>query len=178
MTDIRDLVTEDRGIIKKIQAFLPGYKKYRNCEDLRSADNLLRLELAKRLRMAESNISEARNDMARKMEMDGITLMGELLNRSHTLTEKVKHAEQGYSPWISGDIRIEEDELRRLYDYDLAMFERAEKLIAATRSLKDTTGGNGGNVGEMIRTVKNEVAEFDSAFSERIATVMKVAQER
>lgn len=178
MADIRDLVKEDRGVIKKIQAFLPGYKKYRNCEDLRSADNMLRLELSKRLRTAEANISDARNDLARKMEMDSITSIGELLNRSHTLTEKVKHAEQGYSPWISGDVRIEEDELNRLYDYDLSMFERAAKLVITTRSLKDLTAGNGGNVSDMIRTVKNEVAEFDRAFSERIATVMRVAQEK
>jgi hypothetical protein len=178
MADIRDLVTEDRGIIKKVQAFLPGYKKYRNCEDLRSADNLLRIELAKKLKMVEMNISAAREELARKMDLDNITILGELANRAHTLTEKVKHAEQGYAPWISGDVRIEEDELKMLYDYDLAMFEGAEKLVATSRSLNELATGNGGNLREMVKSIQNHIADYDRTFSERISKVTKVAQER
>jgi hypothetical protein len=178
MADIRDMVKEDRGIIKKIQAFLPGYKKYRNCEDLRSADNFLRIELAKKLHVVEANLTTAREDLARKMDLDNITLLGEVANRAHALTEKVKHAEQGYSPWISGDIRIEEEEIKALYDFDLAMFTGAEALISKSRALTDMTAGSGGNVREMVKSLQNQIVDYDRSFSDRIAKVTKVAQER
>ena len=49
MTDLRDKVESDRGIIKMIQLVIPGYRGYRIKEDLRIADRLLREELANRL---------------------------------------------------------------------------------------------------------------------------------
>ena len=70
MADVRELVVTDRGWIKKIQAFLPGYQKYRNCEDLRSADNLLRQELAVRLEIVEKHVKRAREEITRSMDFD------------------------------------------------------------------------------------------------------------
>ena len=52
MTDLRDKVKDDRGLIKMIQLVIPGYRGYRIKEDLRIADRLLREELANRLTVA------------------------------------------------------------------------------------------------------------------------------
>ena len=46
MTDLRKRVEEDRGILKRIQIFLPGYSGYRKKEDLRIADSMLRNHVA------------------------------------------------------------------------------------------------------------------------------------
>jgi len=40
MTDLRTKVEEDRGLLKKIELFLPGFRGYRKKEDLRAADSL------------------------------------------------------------------------------------------------------------------------------------------
>src|SRR5256885_16816857 len=45
MPDIRDRVEQDRGLLKKIQLAIPGYAGYRRREDIRAADNLLRIQL-------------------------------------------------------------------------------------------------------------------------------------
>jgi len=176
MADIRGIVTEDRGLLKKIQAFLPGYKKYRNCEDLRIADSLLRKELATSLEIFERNVSDAREDLARRMDLENLNIIGELFNRSHKITEMVRHAEQGYAPWISGDVRIEEEELEKLYDFDLSLLVEVEELKKASRMLSESTNGNGSNVREQIGSLKNMVKRFEDVFGSRISTVTRVAQ--
>ena len=52
MTDLRNKVEEDRGLLKKIQLGIPGFRGYRQKEDLRIADSLLRMQVADLLRSA------------------------------------------------------------------------------------------------------------------------------
>lgn len=175
MADIRGLIEGDRGIWKRIQAFLPGYKIYRTCEDLRAADNILRQEMARHLEEVEVNIGNSREEIARGMDFDLLNRIGELVNISHTLTEKVRHAEQGYAPWISGDVRIQEDELEALYDYDLKMLDELEKLKLKSDELKKAPTG-GGNTAELINENRDAIRNFGNLFDQRIRKVTSVAQ--
>ena len=40
MADIRQRVQEEQGVLKKIQMFVPGFRGYRQREDLRDADRM------------------------------------------------------------------------------------------------------------------------------------------
>ena len=176
MSDIRDTIEGDRGVWKKVQAFLPGYKRYRNCEDLRAADSILRAELAVKMDTVVEAIQNARVEIARGMDFDLLNRIGELVNNSQALAEKIRHASQGYSPWISGDVRIEEPELNRLYEYDLSLFtdmtkltERSDRLLAASRK--------GAANAELLLELADIMASFEVRFDSRIAKVTEVAQE-
>lgn len=176
MADIRKLVVSDRGWIKKVQAFLPGYKKYRNCEDLRIADSLLRKELAARLEKVENHVKRSREEIANDMDFDLINRIGELVNLSHKITEKVRHAEQGYAPWISGDVRIEEDELNALYNYDLSLIDNIEKLIVEAQGLEESSIQGGPDRSQRISSLRSSIEDFEGVFIQRIAKVTMVAQ--
>ncbi len=176
MADIREVVKEDRGLLKRFQAFLPGYKKYRNCEDLRVADDLLRRELAKELGSVEELIKEGRDEASRNMDLDQVTIIGELVNNSHRLTEKVRHAEQGYAPWISGDVRFEEKQLTDLYDYDLSLFHHIEKLKIVSKAMKDQYMLKDPRRSLTARELKEMIKEFETVFSARISRVTDIAQ--
>ncbi len=178
MVDIRKIVKEDRGLLKRFQAFLPGYKKYRNCEDLRSADSILRNELSRELEKVKENIKEARGEATRKMDLDHIGQIGELVNLSHKITEKVRHAEQGYAPWISGDVRIEEDELQKLYDFDLSLFEWMTRLQKATSLMVTSFQDGDPEKKNVMRNASSLLNEFEEIFDERISKVTDVAQEK
>jgi hypothetical protein len=178
MADVREIVKEDRGLLKRFQAFLPGYKKYRNCEDLRVADDLLRRELARELGSVEEMVKIGREEANRKMDLDQVNIVGELVNYSHKITEKVRHAEQGYAPWISGDVRIEEDELYDLYDYDLAMFHYVEKLKNLADTLKDQYRSQDPKRSVTAGDLRNLLREFEGVFDLRISKVTRVAQEK
>ncbi|MCK5774434.1 MAG: hypothetical protein KAH57_11645 [Thermoplasmata archaeon] len=176
MPDIRKIITTDQGWIKKIQSSLPGYKKYRNCEDLRSADSLLRQELSSELEGVEKQIKESRNHLSRSMEMDLLNIIGELVNISHRVTEKVRHAQQGYSPWISADVRIEEDELNRLYEYDLTLFEEIDKLQNESDGLVGSCRSEAPDRKDKIASMKESIITFENIFDDRIRKITEVAQ--
>jgi hypothetical protein len=176
VADIRKLVVTDRGWMKKIQAFLPGYKKYRTCEDLRAADNMLRKELAAKLEVVESLVKRSREEISKDMDFDLINRIGELVNISHKITEKVRHAEQGYAPWISGDVRIEEDELNELYEYDLSLIDNIEMLIAEAQGLEESSIQGAQDRSQRMSSLRASIEEFEGIFSQRIAKVTNVAQ--
>ena len=50
MVDLRSKVEDDRGLLKKIELLIPGFRGYREREDLRAADSLLRQQLAGRVK--------------------------------------------------------------------------------------------------------------------------------
>ncbi|MFO7618273.1 MAG: hypothetical protein R6W91_01220 [Thermoplasmata archaeon] len=137
MTDLRDKVESDRGIIKMIQLVIPGYRGYRIKEDLRIADRLLREELANRLGVAEKGFEGARKAIAKRNAIDLIEDIGELVIRTHTAIDRLRHAEQGYTG-ISPDYRIKEAELNNMYEWDLRLLNLIEGLMKIANNLKDT----------------------------------------
>ncbi|HHD15338.1 MAG TPA: hypothetical protein ENK47_01360 [Euryarchaeota archaeon] len=175
MEDIREIIKRDRGLIKRFQAFLPGYKKYRNTEDLRTADAILRKELAAQLEKIERDIQDGRKHSASRMDMELLEPWGELLNLSHTVTEKVRHAEHGYAPWISGDVRVEEEELSELYDYDMALFHYLERLQGMSKQISEPVDGTG-ETQRMIKDLSDALREFEEVFDSRLSRVKKTAR--
>ena len=65
MPDIRDRVEQDRGLLKKIQLVIPGYAGYRRREDIRAADNLLRIQLANQMKGVRGDLEEIRDGCER-----------------------------------------------------------------------------------------------------------------
>jgi len=113
MVDLRDKVKEDRGLLKKVELAIPGFRGYRKREDLRIADSLLRKQLADKLKSVLTNIEQSRETLTRKMEIDMLEDVRRLVNQAQVIEGKVRHAEQGYTG-VSADYRIEESELNQL----------------------------------------------------------------
>src|SRR5215469_3113225 len=56
--DIRQTVDGDRGMLKRLQMLIPGFKGYRQGEDDRAADSLLRLQVADRVHRAVAAVQD------------------------------------------------------------------------------------------------------------------------
>ena len=97
MTDVRQQVEEDRGLLKKIQLVIPGFRGYRKREDIRAADSILRLQMADGLVKVREGLEEARRAMTEDYQTKNIDQVGRAISKSRTLEGKVRHAEQGYS---------------------------------------------------------------------------------
>ena len=126
-TDIRKQVVDSRGLLKKIQLVVPGFRGYRELEDLRSADELLRRQVALLLQKGLSNLRDGRRKLVEKGDYTSLEPVASLISRLQQLEGEVEHAEQGYSG-ISPMIRVGEDTLNSLYDYDFAFVDTASKL--------------------------------------------------
>lgn len=171
MSDIREQVREDRGILKKIQNVIPGFRGYRKREDVRAADKILRLQIADGLVRVREGLEEARKAMVEDYQTKSLDKVGSVINKSRTLEGKVRHAEQGYSGF-SPAIRIEEDELNRLYEYDAHLIGAVKHMDEAQANLlsaihaSDETGTRSN-----LEMIDRQLVEFQRVFEERIPRV-------
>jgi membrane-associated HD superfamily phosphohydrolase len=171
MTDIRRSVEEDRGILKKIQSVIPGYAGYRRREDIRQADSQLRTQMADRLHDVRAALEESRRSMVDNMVTEGIEAIGSLINKTTALEGRVRHAEQGYSGF-SAAIRIEENELNRLYEYDYAMVASIQDLMRQASELKlAVDASDAARTKGSVDAIRANLTNFTRAFEERIPRI-------
>lgn len=172
MTDLRERVEEDRGPLKKIQIFLPGYSGYRKKEDLRIADSMLRNQVADNFKTSVLiPLEMVRESLANALELDLMNDVAGVLSKAKTLEASIRHAEQGYSG-ISPAVRIREDELNKLYEYDLALFETVNALaLTAKEARGQADAGNTGAVKTVLSQLKGDIMEFSAVFDRRMETI-------
>lgn len=170
--DLRDRVEEDRGLIKKIELAIPGFRGYRKREDLRIADSLLRTHLANRIKTVGTTVEYCRDAIAKKLDLMLLEDMGKLVNKVNTIENRVRHAEQGYTG-ISADFRIDISELNDLYEWDLTLLNDIGELDYIARSLRNAIETDK-NFKDIIRALESKLTDFNQIFDKRIQVIGKV----
>ncbi len=141
MVDLRDKVVQDRGIIAQIQRYIPGFSGYRAKEDLRAADNMLRLQLADRLAAVRADVEACRAAMVEDGQIESLDRVGTIINKFKAVEGEVRHAGQGYSG-ISAKIKVGEPQLNKLYEYDLGLATAIAAMGTDAASLKTLAPGS------------------------------------
>lgn len=167
-TDLRDKVEDDRGLIKKIQLCVPGFRGYRQKEDVRLGDALLRQQLADEVK---NNVllplEQIRESAGRALELDLMNDMAKVISQAKTTEAKIRHAEQGYSG-ISPATRINKTELNTMYEYDLALIDGIAKIgEIAKMTLGYAEAGNYDSVAKNLLDIKSGFTEFMVMFDKR-----------
>ncbi|MDI6856203.1 MAG: hypothetical protein QMD21_05420 [Candidatus Thermoplasmatota archaeon] len=169
--DLRKKVEEDRGLLKKIELAIPGFRGYRKREDLRIADSLLRAQLADRLKHVGTQLERCRQDLVKRMELEVLEDAARLVNNIQKTENRVRHAEQGYSG-ISADFRIEVEELNRLYEWDLQLLSDIDKIRAEVAGLERAIlGGSRSELPLRLRAVNDVLQDFNMTFDKRIEII-------
>ncbi len=171
MADLREKVVEDRGIISKIQAFVPGFRGYRIKEDLRAADNMLRIQLAEKLASIRREAEGCRSMMAANGSLEYLERLGVLINRFKTVEQEVGHAAQGYSG-ISAKTKIGEAELNKLYEYDYSLASSLADMAADAKKLKAAADSdNKASIKENIGAMASKIETFEATFKNRMTAI-------
>ena len=171
MPDLRQKVEEDRGFIKKIQSVIPGYAGYRRREDIRAADDLLRIQLSERMGRARFEVEKCRKALVDAMLTEQLDRLGQLINKFKTVEGAVRHAEGGYTG-ISAQIRIEEAELDQLYEFDYNMINyllNIEQGILPLRGAVDAE--NGAGIKTEIANLRTRLEDFETTWKARIKRI-------
>jgi hypothetical protein len=171
MPDLRDRVEEDRGLLKRIQLHVPGFAGYRRREDIRTADNMLRIQMANMIKDVRRTVEDAREAMAENYAIEELDRIGGLISSFQTLEGNVRHAEGGYSG-ISPAIRILEDELNHLYEYDVSLLDACVSMDGEARALRDAATGGGG-LPEKVNSLRDMMRGFEDTFKKRMNVISK-----
>lgn len=171
-SDIRSEVTDSRGLIKKIQLHIPGFRAYRTGDDLRIADELLRKQVSVNLNLAMGKLVSARSMMASEGDFQNLTTIGSAISQIQQLDGEILHSAQGYTG-ISPAIRIDDSKLNALYEYDLAFVESSVAIMNAT-NISGTGTGDINAFKSGIANIISLVTVVRNNWEKRIQTVEKI----
>jgi hypothetical protein len=131
--DIRREVEANRGITKDLELLIPGLRKYRQLEDVRVADGMLRNQVADKLDITKSNLENVRKQMVANNDFTNVSTVASLIFQIQQLGGEVRHSEQGYSGFVAA-IQVDQAKLNKLYEYDYDFVHAAVELLTKTSS--------------------------------------------
>lgn len=122
------------GFLEKAIRLIPGYKGYKNKEERRDNDQLLRAMLVQRLEKVRTGLNEVINSLKGPAALEAAGDLDRLVKRLEQVTDEVRFAERGYRGWF--DIhKVREEELDSLYQFDAGLAEDVALLETALKSL-------------------------------------------
>ncbi|MGQ9730582.1 MAG: hypothetical protein ACUVX8_04840 [Candidatus Zipacnadales bacterium] len=134
MSDLRDRINGDETAAERILDWIPGFKGYRDRENRREADRMVRDYLANLLSTTHSKLRDAVGDLAKQGRLKHISGLDSLSKRIEKLTDLIRYADAGYTGWFAA-VKIREAELDRLYEYDVSLKQFIADAEAAVMEL-------------------------------------------
>lgn len=142
MSDLLGRVTDDRDIFKKLLGKLPGFGGYFERQDRRASDKILRETIAERYETQWRRISELQRDLISQGHIDLIDDLESAAIKLRQFIDRVRTAAYGYAGFFD-PIKIREDELARVYQYDLALLDSVDEVGRAVDNVETSIGTDG-----------------------------------
>jgi len=169
--DLREKVESDRGTLKRLQLLIPGYRGYRQGEDIREADSFLRIQVADKVRNARTTVENARTALTNSNQFQALYDLAPLISDLWRFEGEVRNAEQGYTG-ISAAVRINPQQLDRLYEYDYGFVLAADTLSQTIAPLPSVAGGSdGAKTSALLATARGQLNQLEQAFKARIQVI-------
>jgi len=142
MSDPLGKITEGKDLIGKVRNFLAGFIGYFDRENRREADKLLRETIAQRYEEQWGRISELQRQFVSEGQLELIDDLEAAAIKLRAFIDRVKGASYGYAGFFDA-VRINRDELERIYEYDIALLEGAQTLANAVDNVSASIGSDG-----------------------------------
>lgn len=133
-----DTVKSKENFLEKITRYIPGYDGYVNRDNSRELDTMLRNALATNLDANHMKLKNTILNLSQKgklFETDGIDKLDKKLQQC---VAKFKAATRGYSGAFDV-VKVKEDKLNQLYEFDANMFGDVEAISSACSEMENTS---------------------------------------
>lgn len=139
MGDPMEKATEGKDLIGKIQNKLAGFFGYYDRERRRDADKMLRETVAERYEEQWSRISELQRQMVSEGKLELVDDIESAAVKLRGFIDRVKGASYGYAGFFDA-VRINQDELDKIYEFDLALMQGVDEVSVAIDGLSSAMG--------------------------------------
>ena len=169
MSDIFGKVLTDQNFIKKILGKIPGFSGYFEQQNRRASDKILREFIATHFEEQWKRISSIQRDIISQGGIEFIDDIEQASIKLRQFIDRVKTAAYGYSPFFDA-IKVNEDELTAVYQYDATLLAKEEDISRAIDNLEASIGADG--FPAAIRNLVSVTQQTLDAFNKR-GEVMK-----
>jgi hypothetical protein len=148
-----DKVTEGKDLLGKLQNAVAGFVGYYDRERRRDADKLLRETVADRYGAQWDRVSAIQRQMVAAKMLEYVDDVEAAAIKLRTLVDRIRGAPRGYTGLFDA-VRINQDELVGLYQYDLELLEYADRVAEAVDGLEAAMS----NADEVPAAIQNLVS--------------------
>jgi hypothetical protein len=170
MGDLYERVSEARTGLEKLLGKIPGYKGYKEKEMRRESDKLLRETVATQMEIQRRRMDDLQKQLITAGRFEYLDEMGNATTKLQTFIDRVRNATYGYAGLFDA-VRVREEELDRLYDFDNQLLEFVEQLAAALSNLETSIPGGEG-LAEAVRRVLDICAEANRTLDGREQVIL------
>lgn len=178
MGDIQDMygkVSDERGFFSNLISKIPGFKGYMEKAARREADQLLRDSISSRLEQSRLDLAAVQQTLGRDIiaAIDFAEPIGRADNQLMGLIGKIKDAPQGYAGFFDA-VKVQEDDLQRIYDFDNQMLDHAAQINADIAALNKAVN-DGANIEAAINMLNQDLKLANELFNTRQEVISQVS---
>jgi hypothetical protein len=127
MSDFFQNVTGQQDIFRQLSSHIPGFSGYVERSNRRAADKLLRETVARRFDELYKRASALQTELVGAGRLTYLDETESAVVKIQTFMDKVATASYGYSGFFDA-LKINEEQLAKIYEYDMAFFNVADGL--------------------------------------------------
>ena len=135
MTDPMDKVTEEKDLLGKLQNSVAGFVGYYDRERRRDADKMLRDTVADRYEEQWDRVSAIQAQMVAGKLLEYVDDVEAAAIKLRTFVDRLRGAPRGYAGFFDA-VRVNQDELDSLYQYDLELLDDVGLVADAVDGLE------------------------------------------
>ncbi len=169
-----DQMKEDMSGLENLLGKIPGYKGYKEKEMRREADKLLRDAIAARMRTVKTQLDGLQQELIGAGKFDLLDETGSAATQLQTFIDRVKTASYGYGGLFDA-VRINEDDLDRVYEFDNALIAYVERIESAIATARENVSGE--DPRSPILLIRDLAREANSVFDERVEVMKGTAKQ-
>lgn len=168
MSDLFDTVKGGQDIFKKLLSYIPGFSGYIERANRRSADKLLREQVALKYSELAARTSRLQKDIADAGQIDFLDDIDSVGLKLRTFADRIKNASYGYSGFFDA-VKINEKELEKIYAFDTAFFVLADQVSSGLDNVEAAIAGDG--LKAAIRAVNDLARQAVETYDRRYESI-------
>ena len=122
-----EMYQSEKNWLEKLADAIPGLKDYREKEARRDTDKRFREYLASRIDSSRDALDEVKREQLGAGNLEILDDVDRLSQKLFKIANMIRHASYGYAGFFD-QVKIQEAELDRIYQYDLSLLGDVEAL--------------------------------------------------
>ena len=152
------------GTLENLMRKIPGFGGYLDRERRRDADKLQREFMAKGLSELKRKVQDSQEELLNAGNMKMMTKLDDINNVIDRVAGRLRHASYGFAGLFEQN-QINEEELNRIYEFDLSLVNQLTHAEEAVLALGATLESESLNV--RVADLAKSIREIDSKLDER-----------
>ena len=137
LEELRWRVGAGTSSLEKLARRIPGYAGYKDQENRRDADKILREFLASELEKGKKRLEKIKYRRSKSLMLDDLDELDRMSGKIERVIDRMKVIGYGYTGFFDA-IRIREQELDMMYAYDSSLTDEIDEINNRIKVLEDT----------------------------------------